>query len=369
MAEAGKLDTKDFPGLFKALSSRGYRIAGPTIRDNAIIYDNINGVDDLPVGWTDEQNNGHYRLKKNGEKTFFDYVVGPHSWKKFLFPPSRQLLEIKRNKKKIDIMEPDIKSLKHAFIGVRPCELSAIAIQDKIFREGPYADPFYTKARENLFIVAVNCTNPGGTCFCASMKTGPKATSGFDLVLTEMNTSGEHYFLIEAGSQKGGRVLEEIHTPAAADNEIQAVDSALEKAAINMGRSIDTVGLREILHDNFDSLHWEEISSRCLTCGNCTMVCPTCFCSNIEDLTDLTGQQAERWRRWDSCYSVDFSYIHGGSIRVSEMSRYRQWMTHKLAYWQGQFGTPGCVGCGRCITWCPVGIDITEEARHFREKT
>jgi len=368
MAKAGKLETKDFPGLFKALSSRGYRIAGPTIQDNAVIYDYINAVDDLPVGWTDEQDNGRYRLKKSGRQNFFDYVVGPHSWKKFLFPPSRQLLEIKKDKKKIEISEPDLKPPRHAFIGVRACDLSAIAVQDKIFSEGPYADPYYTEARKNLFIIAVNCTSPGGTCFCASLSTGPKATDGYDLALTEINSSDNHYFLIEAGTKSGEEVLKEIKISAAGNEEIQAAAEALEKATANMGRSIKTEGLKDILHDNFDSLHWEEIASRCLTCGNCTMVCPTCFCSNVEDVTDLTGQQAERWRRWDSCYSVDFSYIHGGSIRVSEMSRYRQWMTHKLAYWQGQFGTLGCVGCGRCITWCPAGIDITEEARYFREK-
>jgi sulfhydrogenase subunit beta (sulfur reductase) len=134
-----------------------------------------------------------------------------------------------------------------------------------------------------------------------------------------------------------------------------------------MGRTLDTEGLKDVLSRNFDSLHWEEIAKRCLSCGNCTMVCPTCFCASVEDSSDLTGQKAERVRKWDSCFSRDFSYIHGGQIRSSVMSRYRQWMTHKLGYWQDQFGSSGCVGCGRCITWCPVGIDITEEARALRK--
>jgi Fe-S oxidoreductase len=97
------------------------------------------------------------------------------------------------------------------------------------------------------------------------------------------------------------------------------------------------------------------------------MVCPTCFCTTVEDVSDVTGDHAERWRRWDSCFTLGFSYIHGGSIRNSGKARYRQWMTHKLASWIDQFGTSGCVGCGRCITWCPVGIDITEEARAIRD--
>ncbi len=134
-----------------------------------------------------------------------------------------------------------------------------------------------------------------------------------------------------------------------------------------MGRSMDTSGIKELLYRNLDHPCWENVASRCLTCANCTMVCPTCFCAAVEDTTDLTGERAERWRRWDSCFTMDFSYIAGGSVRSSPKARYRQWMTHKLASWIDQFGTSGCVGCGRCITWCPVGIDITEEVRAIRE--
>ena len=124
--------------------------------------------------------------------------------------------------------------------------------------------------------------------------------------------------------------------------------------------------LQALLYRNYNNERWQDLAQRCLDCGNCTMACPTCFCSKVEDITDLTGDHAERWREWDSCFTMDFSYIHGGSVRATTRSRYRQWLVHKLATWLDQFGSSGCVGCGRCITWCPVGIDLTEEVRLIR---
>ena len=140
----------------------------------------------------------------------------------------------------------------------------------------------------------------------------------------------------------------------------------MAQARREMGRAMDTTNIKQLLYDNPEHPQWDKVAGRCLSCANCTMACPTCFCSTVEDVSDLTGKHAERWRKWDSCFSLEFSYIHGGHVRQSTKGRYRQWMTHKLASWQDQFGTSGCVGCGRCITWCPVGIDITEEVKAIR---
>ncbi|TAK66075.1 MAG: sulfite reductase subunit A, partial [Bacteroidetes bacterium] len=252
---------------------------------------------------------------------------------------------------------------KYAFLGVRSCELHALSIQDKIFCTGEYTDPHYDAIRNRLFIIAVNCTQAGGTCFCSSMNTGPKATSGFDLALTEVVNNGEHYFIVETGSEQGREVVNELSLPHAEKKSVEEATRRVQEAAGTMGRTLDTLNLKQVLQENFEHPRWDEVARRCLTCANCTMVCPTCFCSTVEDVTDLTGEHAERWRKWDSCFTMDFSYIHGGSIRPSVKARYRQWMTHKLANWIDQFGTSGCVGCGRCITWCPVGIDMTEEVR------
>ena len=253
-----------------------------------------------------------------------------------------------------------------AFIGVRACELRAIAIQDRVFLEGQQVDPVYAGRRAGAFLVAVNCGTAAGTCFCVSMQAGPKAESGFDLALTELMDGGRHEFLVEAGTSRGADVLAEVASRAADGADTRAAAQVTERTAASMGRQLDTRGIKDLLYDNFDHPRWDDVASRCLTCGNCTMVCPTCFCFSITDVNDLTGTQAEQQRSWDSCFTMDHSYVHGGSVRASSRSRYRQWMTHKLATWIDQFGTSGCVGCGRCITWCPVGIDITEEAAAIR---
>jgi sulfhydrogenase subunit beta (sulfur reductase) len=352
--------------LFTVLQKRGYQLVGPTIRDGAIVYDELNSTADLPIGWTDEQDAGHYRLARRKDAAYFGYVVGPHSWKKFLYPPVLSLWKANLHKGEMAIASKTSETPKYALIGVRSCELQAIAIQDKIFSQGEYTDPVYKARREKAFVVAVSCVTTGGTCFCVSMKTGPKATSGFDLALTEVIDGKRHYFVAESGSTQGAEILAELTKQQATVEEQQAAKDLMEKATKKMGRQLDTTGIYELLYRNVECARWNDVAGRCLTCTNCTMVCPTCFCMTVVDTTDLTGQNAERTRHWDSCFTLDFSYIHGGSIRNSPKSRYRQWMTHKLAAWQDQFGTSGCVGCGRCITWCPVGIDITEEARAIR---
>jgi ferredoxin len=362
-----KLGLDSIQPLFDLLSKNGYRLIGPTVRDGAIVYDELNTVADLPVGWTDEQSNGTYRLKKRDDAALFGYVVGPQSWKKFLHLPALRLWKAQKQKSGFQIIEEREAPPKLAFIGVRPCELHAIAIQDKIFMSGSYVDPVYQARRENIFVVAVNCGQAGGTCFCASMHTGPKATSGFDLALTEVLDESRHYFVVEIGSARGAEMLQEVPHQVAREEEKAAAERISANAAAQMGRRLDTTDIKNLLYQNSEHPRWDEVAGRCLNCANCTMVCPTCFCTTVEDVTDLTGEYAERWRKWDSCFTMDFSYIHGGSVRPSAKARYRQWLTHKLASWIDQFGASGCVGCGRCITWCPVGIDITEEVRAIRE--
>ena len=351
--------------LVVALRDRGFRVLGPVVRDGAIVYDELPSAADLPIGWTDRQEGGVYRLERRADEARFGYAVGPHSWKRFLFPPRVRLWRARRNGDGTPTIEEEpLDETPLAFIGVRSCELHAIEIQDRVFAGGAHVDHDYAARRDGAFLVAVNCFEPGGTCFCTSMGTGPRVRTGYDIALTEL-LDGEHRFLAEAGSERGAEVLGELTGRPARADDFSAAAAVIDSAAQRMGRTMDVRDIRDLLVDNLEHPRWDDVAERCLTCGNCTLVCPTCFCSAVEDTTDLAGN-AERVRVWDSCFSVDYSFIHGGSIRPTGRSRYRQWMTHKLGTWYDQFGSSGCVGCGRCITWCPVGIDITEEVAAIR---
>ncbi len=352
--------------LYRVLVAEGYRVVGPAVQDGAIVLRELSSATELPFGWGVRLEPGGYQLRRRDDAAAFGHSAGPQSWKRFLHPPRERLWSAARTPDggfELAGQASDDEPPRYAFLGVRPCDLRAIAIQDRVLGQ---PGSRYAARRARLFVVAVNCTEPGETCFCASMGTGPGAEAGYDLALTEMLDEAGHRFLAEVGSAHGADVLAGVPSEPADEVTVRGARSAVAAAAGRMGRQLEAGGLRELMADSHQAARWDDVAARCLTCGNCTMACPTCFCTAIEDTTDLTGEVAERWERWDSCFDLDFSYLHGGSVRKSPKSRYRQWLTHKLGTWHNQFGSSGCVGCGRCIVWCPVGIDLTEEVRALR---
>ncbi|OLZ55099.1 4Fe-4S ferredoxin [Streptomyces amritsarensis] len=357
------LDRSGLAALVTALQHRGRTVIGPTVRDGAIVLDELDSATALPYGWGVELEAGTYRLVRRDDGAAFSHSAGPQSWKSFLHPERvRQWSADRGPGGGLTVREERPQAVSYAFLGVRPCDLRAIRILDLVMAGGRYPDPAYLSRRTGAFLIAVECTEPGATCFCVSMGTGPAADAGYDLALTEVVDDDGHRFLCRSGTEEGADVLAELPRRAADDATRTAAVLGVRAAADRMGRSMPPVDLRTLMRDTLEAERWDDVTARCLSCGNCTMVCPTCFCTTTEDVTDLTGDHAERWRRWDSCYDLDFSLLHGGPVRSSPRSRYRQWLTHKLGTWHDQFDSSGCVGCGRCIVWCPTGIDLTEEA-------
>ncbi len=358
-----QMAASSLPQLFDALSRAGFRVVGPTVRDGAIILAELESADELPFGWGVALQPGGYRIKQRSDRAAFGHSAGPQSWKQYLHPPREKVWLAQREGDGFELADSKEPAPKLAFLGVRPCDLRAIQIQDQVLRRDGSR---YAARRDAAFIIAVNCTEPGETCFCTSMGTGPQAGPGYDLAMTEMVSSDQHTFVVEAGSPAGAAVLADMRLDPAGDAAVAGARDAVADAAGKMGRSMPAGILHELMAASNDAARWDYVATRCVSCGNCTMACPTCFCTGVDDVTDLSGEHAERWQHWDSCFDLDFSYLHGGPVRSSPKSRYRQWLTHKLGTWHDQFGSSGCVGCGRCIVWCPVGIDITEEVAALR---
>ncbi len=357
------LPRQELQRLIDVLQQRGYQVIGPTKRDTAIVYEPIDQAAQLPAGWTDDQSPATYRIRETKNDRQFYFNSSPDSWKKYLYPARQELTGATLTKDGWKFASKIADPPRRALLGIRACDLAAIRIQDRVFSEGDYVDPVYTRRREAVLLIAVQCSTAAPTCFCTSMDTGPKCHAGFDIALTETDEG----FCVETGSEMGASIVAELQL-ASADSEQTALAANETNNAIRaITKRLDTTDIHDLLLEHLEHPHWSEVAQRCLSCTNCTMVCPTCFCATVNELSDLDQTEVTRVRQWDSCFNLDFSYTAGGTVRNDVRSRYRQWLTHKLATWHDQFDTSGCTGCGRCITWCPVGIDLTEEVAAIRE--
>jgi sulfhydrogenase subunit beta (sulfur reductase) len=351
--------------LIQVLREQGYQVVGPQICADAVVYTEITSTEELPRGIKSIQAPGNYRLIDEEDDRWFDFVHGPESLKRFLFAPEETLWTVSSDGE-VHFNEALSQTPPVAVIGARACDIAGMQVQDRTFLQSdytPYTDPYYASRREKLFLVAVNCTRSVATCFCVSMHTGPKAQTGFDLALTEL----EDGFLVDIGSPAGKAVAAKLPLKEANKSDIQAGAQAIQAAADSQVRHLDTTRIQELLFENLEHPRWDDVASRCLSCANCVMVCPTCFCHREYDEMALDGHSSDHKRQWDACFTLEHGSIHGGHLRPEIKHRYRQWLTHKLGAWIGQFGVSGCVGCGRCITWCPTGIDLTAEVAALRE--
>ncbi|MCX7621506.1 MAG: 4Fe-4S dicluster domain-containing protein [Acidimicrobiales bacterium] len=397
-----------FDRLLADLRAGGFRLIGPTALDGVIAYQTIHSAFEMPSGYGDAQEAGSYQLVDHGDDLLFGYASTAQSWKRHLYPPHETVLTARRPRVDnhwqpsvnaaelaldgesegipVQIRTPTEAGQRTALVGVRPCDLVAIGVLDGVLAPtDAEGDPFYASRRANCFIIAVECGAPADTCFCESMGTGPGVDSlpshaaQADIVLTEVpgatsrdplpDWTGPTQLVARPLTPAGMELLTSLEAEAASEDLLQAARQVVMRSRKRMNRTLAQHGIRELLFASLDHEAWAFTSSRCLSCSNCTMACPTCFCASFSDASSIDGTEVRRERRWDSCFSLDFSYLHGGVVRRSVEARYRQWVTHKLAGWFDQFGHSGCVGCGRCITWCPAGIDITEHVAVIRSAT
>ena len=346
--------------IVTCLEAMGYKVMGPTLGESAIVPGPITSSADLPRGVHDLQTPGSYEILRGDDDEFFGWAVGPESWKREHFEPSQVMWRSQIEGDTMIFREPARAFTPLAILGARPCEVAAMGILDRVLKEGVHRDLRFSERRDASFVAVVECASPADTCFCASMQSGPGIDDGFDLAFTELDDERGHRFVVRVGSPRGAEVLSSVATSPASEVDLTARALQLESSARRMSRTVPVREVADLLTRNLEHPRWDEVAERCLSCGNCTLVCPTCFCSDVRDSTDATGA-VERRRTWSSCFDLEHSYLHGGAVRASSSSRYRQWLTHKLSTWWEQFDSSGCVGCGRCIVWCPVGIDLTEE--------
>ncbi len=362
MSEAGAyfLPRDSFDLLIQALRTDEREVIGPQLRDGALMLGEIRSGADLPAGVGVRNEPGRATIVERDDQRLFDAPPGPSSWKRWTFPPhvTQAVWPDPDGSTAGRHPESPPRQLQPmAFLGVRACEIAALRIQDRVLLEGPVIDRDYATRRRDNLIVAVECAVAGATCFCTSMGTGPEVNDGYDLALSELDDG----FVVRVGSAAGLSAVADLPLAPATDVQLEAASESVARVRDGMPATVATDGLPDRLIAAAESPRWEQIAERCLACTNCTLVCPTCFCTSVSQRSDLDGQTASTERSWDSCFTLDFARVAGGNFRTRPADRYRQWLTHKFATWTTQFGSSGCVGCGRCITWCPVAIDVRDE--------
>lgn len=310
------------------------------------------------TGPVDTENEYKFANISTVEEIVFNHPPTMIPPKKYFFPSKETLLEITEEGTEVPEFE------KHfVIVGVHPCDINSFLILDKMFRHGEYRDTYYERRRNKGIVIGVDC-EPTDTCFCKSMD-AYNIEEGYDLFLYEF--PHEDSYIVDIGSEKGQEI--------ASSASFQPVNDETAEKIIDQSKeweeevAVDTEELPANTLQAFDDeTIWEELGERCLGCGSCTMVCPCCNCFDIKDEKSLETDSVKRSRSWTACTLLEFAEVSGGNFRVSNEARYRNWFYDKFRIFPKDIDEFGCVGCGRCVSYCPVDIDPRKTIKKVREK-
>jgi len=335
---------EDLGKLIEVLKAYGYVTYGYKVSRGAVIFDELRNLEDMPLKYRDVQGPGSYRLiEGNGVRHSFA------SPKEVIHPARQELFNVDSNG---GVSYPPIESKKIALVGIKSCDLASIKVMDRILSN----DDSYNARRKEALTIVEECINPGDTCFCGSLGTGPYVSEDFDLAYARID---DDHVLFKYGSRVGLNLVKRLGLKPASEELVNTYSSLMSEAKEKT--SPLKFGLSDIENSMLKSMSdvdlWKKLSEKCVGCANCNLVCPTCFCTEFLDDLKLDNS-ASRVRFWVGCLSYVYGLVAGTHFRPELYMRYRHFVLHKFLFYRKQIGLVGCVGCGRCITWCPVGIDL-----------